>query len=93
MMKSFILFVILIISFVSSTPDEATCKAQSNTTCDSCLKISGCAYCKNTEKCFVYTATSFESHCKYSDLQYQTCTGMLNKNLYEYYHMLNDYLP
>lgn len=74
-MKSFILLLIVTISFVVSVPDE-TCRAILKKDCETCLKISGCAFCKDTKICFAYDGTTLPKGCSIGELQFQTCIGV-----------------
>jgi len=78
-MKFFIFLLVIIsiiISGVLSAPTpEAECTKQSNTDCQSCLNISGCAYCKTSKECFPVPTTGITDRCKTSDLQVATCFG------------------
>jgi hypothetical protein len=75
-MKSFILLLIVAISFVLSVPDE-TCKAILKKDCETCLKKSGCAFCKDTKICFAYDGSpTIPDDCSIGELQFKTCIGM-----------------
>jgi hypothetical protein len=78
MIKSYILFLIIsiIINFAPATLDEQ-CKNQSKTNCETCLKVPGCAYCKNTKECFVNPVNPLDAPCALHDLQRGTCAGKL----------------
>lgn len=78
-MIKFFIFLLVIISIIisgvlSATP-EAECNKQSNKDCQSCLNISGCAYCKTSKECFPVPTTGITDRCKTSDLQVATCFG------------------
>ena len=79
MMKRLIFSILIILSIGSalSVPDE-TCKALSNTNCETCLNVSGCAFCKDSKSCFAWSPTSGQAApCSTANLQYQTCIGKL----------------
>ena len=79
MSQSFIRFAILslLIGCVLSTSEDA-CDAQSNTDCDTCMKVSNCAFCKSTKKCFPRPTPPDTGACPASDLQMFTCIGKLH---------------
>lgn len=74
----FILLAVIISAIISAvltgTPSEI-CDKQTNTSCDSCLKVSGCSFCKTNKKCFPRPTTPIGVECKTSDLQVETCFG------------------
>ena len=51
------------------------CKSASNSTCESCLKISGCAFCKTSKECFARPSSPVSDRCPTGDLQIETCIG------------------
>ncbi len=73
-MKSFILLLIFTISFVVSVPDK--CGVILKKDCETCLKISGCAFCKDTKICFTYDGSTLPDGCSIGELQFKTCIGM-----------------
>jgi hypothetical protein len=78
MIKYFIFLAVIIVAIISgastSTPPEE-CDKQTNTSCKSCLAVSGCSFCKDNKKCFPRPLTPHGAPCKTSDLQVETCFG------------------
>jgi len=78
-MKNYILILstIVLISTVYGTTDQ-DCKNVTNPSCDTCLNIENCAFCKTTKVCFLYqTDNLLSAPCGTSDMQWQTCVGKL----------------
>ena len=63
----------LISSVHCSTAQE--CRNQSNHNCKTCLKVPGCAYCKNSKVCYPYRENITNLPCSLSDIQLETCIG------------------
>ncbi|UJR22081.1 hypothetical protein I4U23_025147 [Adineta vaga] len=74
----FLLVVICTIALFSTVhgATDAECRKQSNTDCGACLKISGCAFCKSSKICFLYSTIDYiNNNCSTSDTQVETCVG------------------
>ncbi len=77
MIKYFIFVLVttsIIISCALSISDDK-CTAYSKKECETCLNVSGCAYCKTDKQCFESPLTPITDKCKASDLQIATCFG------------------
>jgi hypothetical protein len=77
MIKIYIVFLIisLSISFIVGDTPKEECDKESNTTCETCLKVTGCSFCKDKKQCFPTPAIPTDAPCSFSDYQTKTCYG------------------
>lgn len=78
MRQYFLLYILVVIISAGSIycTSDKDCISLSNTDCRTCTNVTGCAYCKNNKKCFLYRGENIiNTECTISDMQYQTCIG------------------
>lgn len=70
---SLLISIVLIGSVWNVRADD--CKSAINSTCEACLKLGACAFCKSSKECFSRPSPGASVPCPTGDLQVETCIG------------------
>ena len=79
-MKNFhfllLIFTVLISGVWSIVADD--CEKGTNKTCEECLKVGACSFCKKDKICYPQPSTTYDPPCPIGDLQVGTCFSKSN---------------